>query len=141
MWPTIQMVYTVCILYIFSIQDIRTRIVPLPWVICSVIGSIVLRLAYSPDPISTYYISALTLGLILWVLSLISKSGMGGGDIQLIAWMGLTVGFMETTFVLIISNLLVLCYRIMKKNLNSIAFVPYLCFGELVVVYLRIFLE
>lgn len=141
MWQTIQMVYTVCILYIFSIQDLRTRIVPLPWVICSVIGSIVLRLVYSPDPISTYFISALTLGLIFWALSLFSKSGMGGGDIQLIAWMGLTVGFMETMLVLIISNLLVLCYRIMKRNLNHIAFVPYLCLGELVVVFLRIFNE
>ncbi|MGW8444348.1 prepilin peptidase [Paenibacillus sp. S33] len=141
MWPYIQMAYTVCILYIFSIQDVRTRIVPLSWVICSVLGSIALRLVYSPSPISTYIISALTIGVFLWVLSLISKSGMGGGDIQLIAWLGLTVGFMETTFVLIISNLLVLCYRIMKKNLNPIAFVPYLCFGELVVVYLRIFLE
>ncbi|WP_375162989.1 prepilin peptidase [Paenibacillus peoriae] len=135
------MAYTVCILYIFSIQDVRTRIVPLSWVICSVLGSIALRLVYSPSPISTYIISALTIGVFLWVLSLISKSGMGGGDIQLIAWLGLTVGFMETTFVLIISNLLVLCYRIMKKNLNPIAFVPYLCFGELVIVYLRIFLE
>ncbi|WP_367995892.1 prepilin peptidase [Paenibacillus sp. A3M_27_13] len=135
------MAYTVCILYIFSIQDVRTRTVPLSWVICSVLGSIALRLVYSPSPISSYIISALTIGVFLWVLSLISKSGMGGGDIQLIAWLGLTVGFMETTFVLIISNLLVLCYRIMKKNLNPIAFVPYLCFGELVIVYLRIFLE
>ncbi|MFD1464242.1 prepilin peptidase [Paenibacillus farraposensis] len=139
MWLYIQMAYTLCVLYLFSIQDIKTRIVPLKWVILSLFGSLVLRFLYSPNPFSEYIISSLSIGIFLWILSILSNRGMGGGDIQLVAWLGLTVGFFETTFVLIVSNLLVLCYRIVKKNLDYIAFVPYLCAGELVLVYLRIF--
>ncbi|MFC7561627.1 prepilin peptidase [Paenibacillus farraposensis] len=89
------MAYTLCVLYLFSIQDIKTRIVPLKWVILSLFGSLVLRFLYSPNPFSEYIISSLSVGIFLWILSILSNRGMGGGDIQLVAWLGLTVGFLR----------------------------------------------
>ena len=84
-----------------------------------------------------YLIGALCVSLPLWLLALLSGGrAMGGGDIKLMAALGLLLGWQKTLLVLFIGALLgslVHGARVLfTKGKHELAFGPYLAMGGIV---------
>ncbi|MFB5268142.1 prepilin peptidase [Paenibacillus enshidis] len=112
----IQYVFVLVLLIIFSIKDIQTRTVPWRWVMASVLGTILIRCFYSPEPWWHYLLTGLCILLGLLMISISLKDQLGGGDIQLFGWLGLSLGFYSALFVLIGTLLLTIVYGLIRKR-------------------------
>jgi leader peptidase (prepilin peptidase) / N-methyltransferase len=81
--------------------------------------------------------------LFLMVLAILSKGGIGGGDIKLMGVLGLVLGFQGAYLTLMISSIvgvLVAIIGLITKKYNrktAIPFGPYLAVGALVTFYFR----
>lgn len=92
------------------------------------------------------YIADSFFGVIIWLLlmlfiSMISKQGVGYGDVKIFAYLGFTIGILETYYVLFYSSLLAaLCsaYILLRKigdRKKKIPFGPFICGGFLLVYF------
>lgn len=127
-----QTIFFISVLLLFSVQDIKTQIIPDKWIAAAFVGSLVIRIFYSPEPIMHYIYSALIIGTILIILALLSN-GIGGGDIKLLTWIAFTAGLYYTIFVLLIACLVTLLYMLLKKRKEAIPFAPFLLIGALTI--------
>ena len=119
----------------FAIHDYRFRVLPGKWVMAAVGSSMLLRILYSPSPLWHYILAALCVGGIFLVVALLTNGGVGGGDIQLIAWVGLTIGLMPTLWVSAISCVLAIIYSFIGRKKGNFPFVPFMLLAS-VLVYL-----
>lgn len=136
------------ILLFFSLYDIRHHRIRnsalfalLPWCLIS----IPLYTMQYPQSIRFLLFRSLlgflSGGLLFLAVSLLTNGSLGGGDIKLIALLGIIYGAFG---VILISVFASLCAAIIygakavifKKKAKRIPFVPYLCFGSLVTVFL-----
>lgn len=127
MWAYIQLNYVAVVLLIFAIKDIRTQIIPDRWILAAIAGSLVIlviRVIYSPGLIFNYIGAALCVGGIIIIIALISKGGIGGGDVKLLTWLGFSVGLYTSLMVLFISCVFGLTYVAMWKR-GTIPFAPF----------------
>lgn len=126
----------VCILLLVLVIDLEHRlilnVVILPAILIAGIGSLI-----SPSPLS-----ALAGGLIgfasFYLIALARKGGMGGGDVKLAAFIGLTTGFPSVIVALLIAILaggataLLLVLTRVKGLKSYIPYGPFLVIGGLV---------
>ncbi|OAB30509.1 prepilin peptidase [Paenibacillus macquariensis] len=117
----------------FSIQDFRFRVVPGKWVITAIGSSIVLRIFYSPDPIWQYLVAALCTGGIFFIISMIRNGDIGGGDVQLNAWLGLTIGLMPTLWIDVVSCILAVIFSLISRRREAFPFVPFMFLATILV--------
>ncbi len=88
----------------------------------------------SAEDILSFLLGGLSGGGILLAAAMATKGGIGGGDIKLMALLGLSVGLTDTIIILVLASVSALMYGMVKriviheKNLR-IAFVPFLTFG------------
>lgn len=80
-------------------------------------------------------LGAFTGGIIMLLIAIVSRGGMGGGDIKMMAWMGLFLGWKMTLLALFLSfiigglgSLLLILFGI-KKRKDFIPFGPFLAIG------------
>lgn len=80
-------------------------------------------------------LGALTGGIIMLLIAVVSRGGMGGGDIKMTGWMGLFLGWKMTLLALCLSfiigglaSLLLIMFKI-KKRKDFIPFGPFLAAG------------
>lgn len=123
-------------LMLFSIHDIRTREVPLRWVLMSVMGTMMLRLFYSPSPWWTYLLAGISITVALLVISAMNSQQIGGGDIQLFGWLGFTIGFSMTVFVLGFTAVFAIIYSLLMKR-KSYPLVPFILLSFIVFLLLH----
>ena len=88
----------------------------------------------SAGDILSFLLGGLSGGGILLAAAMATGGGIGGGDIKLMAILGLMVGLIDTLFILMTASVLALLYGTAKrivthdKNLR-LAFVPFLTLG------------
>lgn len=66
------------------------------------------------------------------------KDSLGGGDIKIIALVGLTIGFIPSLFTIFFASLIALpfaVYEMVKKKDEIIAFGPFLILGAMIIIY------
>lgn len=123
-----------CILLVIAVIDIDTmEIHDRMHVLIGIIAGILLYV--SAGDMLYHILGALIVSVPLYVLMVISKGGVGGGDIKLMAASGLLLGAFEIVLAMIIGSisagliafLLILTKRRTRKDV--IAFGPYLCAG------------
>jgi len=104
-WETL----VVAVLFLFiltvTITDLHAKLMPNKITYPGLIVVCSLRLFIHPDPWWDYALGFLVGGGLLTVLALVSKGGMGGGDIKLFALIGLGLGVETVLFALFYSCL------------------------------------
>lgn len=134
---------TLCILILFALYDIRYHKVRnaalicfLPWCLLSLLVQ-----RYStglPDFFLLFkaFLGFLSGGLILFTTALVTRGGIGGGDIKLTALLGIICGSMGVCILLSAAALGALLFLLLrsartKKSGGRLPFVPFLLFGFL----------
>ena len=132
--PILQAAYLVTAIFFLSliiVTDFEQYIIfdkiLLPFTIIGALFTIILEL-----PIFTHLISALIGGVIFFALMTITKGGIGGGDVKLVAAIGLWIGE-GLSFVVLTAAILgglaaiILLVTGFKKRTDFFAYGPYFC--------------
>lgn len=128
----------VCIMLVIVQTDLRLMIIPDRVVLFGLLTIVPIRLFVShPFPLWNYAVAGLGVGILLFLLAVISKGGIGGGDIKLFALIGLFLGVQNTFLALFISSLLGVLVgaviRLLRKDSKKkfIPFGPFIALGAL----------
>lgn len=136
-------------LLVITFVDLDFQIIPdlitLPGIVIGIIaGSFLL-----PDPFLRYsllgykasLVGFLTGGILFYAIAIVSRGGMGGGDIKMMAMVGSFMGWKSvllTTFIGSLSGTLVGVFMIIfrgKGRKTKIPFGPFLSFGTLITLF------
>ncbi|RED61702.1 type 4 prepilin peptidase 1 [Cohnella lupini] len=123
---------------IVTITDLRYRIIPNRILLFFVPIVVVLQSIISPTTLGYHALGAISGGGILLLIALISKGGMGMGDVKLLALLGFIVGFPNVILVLIVGCFIgtliggaLIVTGVTKRN-QPIPFGPFLALGALI---------
>ena len=139
-WPALMLAVFVSILIIASVIDIYHHIIPDGLVITGVLAGIPLTLIQSTDKLVNGLIGFLAAGLIMLLIAIVSKGGMGGGDIKLSAFLGLYLGWQGVLLAMFIAFFLggmtgiYLLLSGRKGRKDPVPFGPFLALGALLAV-------
>jgi leader peptidase (prepilin peptidase) / N-methyltransferase len=124
--------------------DLEHMIIPDKIVLFGCIAGVLLRIWIHPRPLWQYGVAFVAGGLILYGIALLGqlllkKESMGGGDIKLLAVLGLYIGIQGTVLTLFLASviglfvsLFLILARIVRKE-EPIPFGPYLAMGAYIV--------
>lgn len=95
----------------------------------------IITLVYNYENWLNYFLGFFAASIILYVTAIVSKGGMGGGDIKLMAVTGLLIGWQNILIALvvgsIVGSIISILLLIVKKGQRTIPFGPYLSIGIL----------
>ncbi len=143
------------IMVLATFTDIKSHIIPDRLIYPGIILLFLLRLFIHPLPLWEYIAGAFLGGGLLLIVSLVSKGGVGGGDIKLFFLAGLVLGWKGTLLALflsvmsggVVAAVLLLTGRVNRKD--RIPFAPFILIGtlsaylfgeEITGAYIRLFL-
>lgn len=125
------------LLLIISVIDLKTKIIPPGLVVLGIILGFFINI---------YFFNRINIlgfifgGLFPLLLAFITDGGIGGGDIKILAMLGLWVGFKDITYIMLILFIItsiIIGIALILRNLNlikdrSMAFAPYITFSTLI---------
>ncbi|SFR02804.1 prepilin peptidase [Desulfoscipio geothermicus] len=123
------------ILAVVSVIDLHHRIIPDGLLITGTVLGLPLVLWQSIDYLISGIIGFLTAGIIMFLIAVLSKGGMGGGDIKLSAVMGLYLGWQGVLVALFLAFLagglagVLLLAAGRKGRKDALPFGPFLALG------------
>jgi leader peptidase (prepilin peptidase)/N-methyltransferase len=138
-WDTLIALILISVSIVVSLIDLKIQIIPntisLPGIVLGLAASLV---PASPVHFLNALIGALLGGGIFYLVAVVSKGGMGGGDIKLIAMFGAFLGWQKCLLTIfagvllgsVVGIVLILLKR--KGRKDPIPFGPFLCIGALV---------
>jgi len=127
--------FLACILIAISFIDIKHKIIPNKLIVTGLIGGLIFRILMYNYGYIDYLLGLALGGGILLIISLISGGEMGGGDIKLMALIGLFVGWKLTLLTLFLSVLfgalggMILIAVKIKGRKDYMPFAPYIAFS------------
>lgn len=92
----IPVIFLLCLMSIIAIIDYRQQIIPNKLLLVGTIVGAVLNLAVDKLSLLEMIIGLTSGGAVLLVIAIISKGGMGGGDVKLAAMLGIYLGWEHT---------------------------------------------
>ncbi|HHW56715.1 MAG TPA: prepilin peptidase [Clostridia bacterium] len=131
-------IFLASLLISISFIDMEHKIIPNKIIIAGFIGGIIFRMLMYNYGFMDYIIGLLLGGGILLLISLISGGEMGGGDIKLMALIGLFVGWKLTIVTLFLSVVIgalagaILVALKIKGRKDYISFAPYISLAWLI---------
>lgn len=136
-------VYLFAIIMIIAvISDIKYQIIPNKVTYFSIGLFLILRLFIHPLPIWGYLFGAIISSGILLLLAIVSRGGMGGGDIKLFVVIGLVLGWQDTLLALFLSafiggiiSIILLIFKLVNRK-QMIPFGPFIFIGTMVAYFL-----
>jgi len=131
MWGSFLTLFTMTYLLLFSVKDIKTRIIPDKWILNATIITLVIRICYSPESFLNYAMASLCVGGIALIVAIFSNGGIGGGDIKLLAWLGLSMGLSISLTVTLLSSAVGIVYTLTTRR-YSIPFAPCIFSGFII---------
>lgn len=128
----------ISILVSITISDLHTKLIPNKIIFPGMIVFLILRIFTHPLPYTDYLIGFLVGGGIFYFIAIISRGGMGGGDIKLLAMIGLVLGWQLTLVTILLSSvigvvfsgILLLLGKIKRKE--PIPFGPYIALAAVI---------
>lgn len=123
------------ILVILSFIDAKHKLIPNKILLTGLIGIIIFRILMYNEGIMDYLIGSIIGGGIFLLVSIVSGEGMGGGDIKLMALIGLFIGRKLTLLTMFFAVILgaivgvVLIFLKIKTRKDAIPFVPFISIG------------
>jgi leader peptidase (prepilin peptidase)/N-methyltransferase len=124
-------------LVVVALIDLDHKIIPNIITLPGILVGLSLSLQLLPITPLTSLLGVLIGGALFYLIALISKGGMGGGDIKLIAMIGAFLGWHGTLFTIFSSALLGAVVGIMlmvlgkKGRKDKVPFGPFLSFGAI----------
>lgn len=124
-------------LLVIALIDLDHKIIPNVITLPGLIVGLILSLRFLPITPLTSLLGVLIGGTLFYLIALVSKGGMGGGDIKLIAMIGAFLGWHGTLFTIFSSALLgaVVGISLMllgkKGRKDKLPFGPFLSFGAI----------
>jgi leader peptidase (prepilin peptidase) / N-methyltransferase len=124
-------------LVVVALIDLDHKIIPNIITLPGILAGLSLSLQLLPITPLTSLLGVLIGGVLFYLIALISKGGMGGGDIKLIAMIGAFLGWHGTLFTIFSSALLGAVVGIMlmvlgkKGRKDKVPFGPFLSFGAI----------
>lgn len=123
------------ILVVITHIDLRLQLIPDKITFPGMIYFVLIRTFYRLDPWWDYILGFFIAGGLLWLIAILSRGGMGGGDIKLMAMTGLAIGWKWALLAFFIATLvgglvgaaLLLSRRVGRKD--AIPFGPFLAIG------------
>ncbi|MTI81178.1 MAG: prepilin peptidase [Firmicutes bacterium] len=137
-WQTVSMWSFVSILIAVTVIDIYHQIIPDKILLVGSLIGLPFIILSSFNQFISGIIGFFVAGLILLVIAVVSKGGMGGGDIKLAAVIGLFLGWQNALLALFISFLaggligIFLLVTKLKGRKDAVPFGPYLALGGLI---------
>ena len=138
-------VLTSCLILI-SLIDYKTQIIPDGLVGVIAINGVLYNLLYAQQSISDMLLGGVVGFAVMLLIFVISRGGMGGGDVKLSAAVGLWMGVEGTLLFLLLAfilggviSMLLLVSGIKSKG-DAIPFGPFLCLAAFVTVLYQPFL-
>lgn len=125
------------ILAVAASTDIRYMLIPNRIVYFAMIVGAALRICIHPLPYWNYGVAFVLGGGIMFMLALVSKGGMGGGDMKLFAFIGLMLGIKLLLLAIFLSSLIGTLYggwllvRGAYVKGKFIAFAPFIMIGTM----------
>lgn len=121
-----------------TLTDLKYQIIPNKIVYPGIVLILLLRLFINPLPIWSYLLGGAIFGGLILLIAVISKGGMGGGDIKLFFLVGLALGVQNTLLAFFISSFagaivgggLLLFRKVIAKQL--IPFGPFIFVGAMI---------
>ncbi|WP_134700014.1 A24 family peptidase [Ammoniphilus sp. YIM 78166] len=118
-----------------TISDLLYKIIPDKVNAFFFIYFFLLHLFYGPLPFFDYLLGVLAGGGLLLFISILSRGGMGGGDIKLMAVVGMAIGWKLTLLSFLVASLIggivggiLLAMKLVKRK-EPIPFGPFLALG------------
>ena len=138
-------VLTSCLILI-SLIDYKTQIIPDGLVGVIAVSGVLYNLLYAPQGVVDMLFGAAVGFVVMLVIFVISRGGMGGGDVKLSAAVGLWLGVEGTLLFLLLAfimggilSLLLLVSGVKSKG-DAVPFGPFLCLAAFVTVLYQPFL-
>ncbi len=131
----------ISILVAITISDLHTKLIPNKIIFPSMIFFLILRWFTNPLPYTDYLIGFLVGGGIFYMIAIASKGGMGGGDIKLLAMIGLVLGWKLTLITIMLSSLIgllfsgILLIQGKIKRREPVPFGPYISLAAIITYY------
>ncbi len=126
------------LLILSVLTDIREKLILDVITLPSIVILVIVRFFIGEEPFTTYLIGGVVGFGLLLLLAVVSKGGMGGGDIKLYAAIGVVLGPALTVMSLVLASfvgavvgLLLIALKIVKRR-EPIAFGPSIMIGTLV---------
>ena len=120
-----------------TISDLLYKIIPNKVNAFAFLYFAILHIWYQPLPYIEYVLGAVIGGGLLLLIAIISRGGMGGGDIKLMAVVGMAIGWKLTLFAFFLASLIggvvgviLLVAKVVKRK-EPIPFGPFLALGIL----------
>lgn len=132
------------ILLIITYTDIRSRIIPNKVLIISAALGLILNLIIRDLSFISVLLGSMFGGGSLLLIAILTKGGIGGGDIKLMATMGLYLGFKSTVIAICVSFIVIgfiasiLVIFKMKSYKDTIILGPYFSVGILITIFFMI---
>lgn len=133
-------------LVIVIVSDCKYMIIPDEVTIAAVILAFIVRVVYNPiEDILYYVISATALFATMYLLMLagnkiFKKESLGGGDIKLMIFSGLTLGFIDGLFTIFLASFIALPISLFfyyRNKDNIVPFGPFLLLALLIIIIFR----
>ncbi|RXT14715.1 A24 family peptidase [Ammoniphilus sp. CFH 90114] len=128
----------VALLCTITISDLLYQIIPNKVNLFFFLYFSLLHFYYAPLPYTDYLLGILAGGGLLLLIALVSRGGMGGGDIKLMAVVGMAIGWKLTLLSFFIASLIggivgfILLVTKKVKRKDPIPFGPFLALGTLI---------
>lgn len=133
--------FVLCLLLLISVIDQKKQIVPNVFVIVLFSWLIVWHIVLPHLTNLSALVGFLAGGLLFFIIALVSKGGMGGGDIKLMAVLGFAVGWPYVLILFLLSfiigaavgvSLMLFCS---KSKESPLAFAPFLSLSYFIILF------
>lgn len=126
------------ILIAITMSDLHTKLIPNKIIFPGMVFFLIMRWFAHTLPYIDYLIGFLVGGGLFYIVAILSRGGMGGGDIKLLAMIGLVIGWkltlvtilLSSVIGLVISGILMLFGKIKRKQ--PIPFGPYIALAAVI---------
>lgn len=118
-----------------TLMDIKYQLIPNKLTYPALLYFSCVRLVYHPEGVWTYAASFIICGGLMYLISVLSRGGMGGGDVKLMAAAGVALGWkaalLALAFASFTGGLVAIALLLTKKATpkDAIPFGPFLAFG------------
>jgi len=120
------------VLVVVSVSDLQYRIIPNKVVYPALLACLFYRVIYQPLPVWQYGLGFIIGGglllLVSWASTKMNRPAMGGGDIKLMAMLGLLLGAEQIVLVIVLSSalgLIIGMLLIASKRITRQTFLPF----------------
>ncbi|WP_342664263.1 prepilin peptidase [Aneurinibacillus terranovensis] len=141
-WETLMALLFVSLLVIVTVSDLAYRLIPDKVVFPFWGLFLVLRFFIHPNETYVAHLIGMALGFILfYLIAVVSRGGMGGGDIKLFAVVGLYLGYPLLLLTILLSTLLGTFYGILVMifkgagRKTEVPFGPFIALGSILAMF------